>query len=51
MQLQTSEAEKKWMIIYPLYLDKSKSVSEGRRVPSSLAVDKPQAEEIAMVLK
>ncbi len=46
-----NEASKKWIVIYPLYLDKSRSVNGGRRVPAALAVEKPQAEEIAMVLK
>jgi signal recognition particle subunit SEC65 len=45
------DAAKKWVIVYPLYLDKSRSVSGGRRVPAALAVEKPQAEEIAQVLK
>ena len=45
------EAAKKWIVVYPLYLDKARSVSDGRRVPAALAVEKPQAEEIAQVLK
>ncbi len=45
------EASKKWIVVYPLYLDKARSVSGGRRIPASLAVEKPQAEEIAQVLK
>ena len=50
-QAAMDEASKKWIVVYPLYLDKARSVSGGRRVPAALAVEKPQAEEIAQVLK
>ena len=35
-----------WHLIYPAYLDSTRSRSEGRRVARSLAVDRPRAEEI-----
>jgi len=38
--------EKGWQYIYPAYLDSSRSRSTGRRVPRSLAVEKPRLEEI-----
>lgn len=36
-------------IIYPLYLDKKKSVHEGRKVSQSVAVEEPTAQEIQEV--
>ncbi|KAK2197146.1 bifunctional Signal recognition particle [Babesia duncani] len=39
----------KWKIIYPTYLDKSMSVSGGRRVKKEIAVLNPTVEEIQMV--
>ena len=38
-------------VLYPLYFDKSISRKAGRRVPVSLAVDKPKVSEIEMVLE
>jgi len=35
------------MVIWPAYLDDSKSRREGRRVPADLAVAEPTADEIA----
>lgn len=35
------EVKKKWASIYPAYFDKTKSISEGRRLPKNLCVDKP----------
>jgi len=34
-------------VIWPAYLDASKSRREGRRVPADLAVEEPTADEIA----
>ncbi len=42
-------AEKKWQVLYPVYLDKNRSVAEGRRVPQSAALSDPKVEEMAMV--
>jgi len=39
------------IIIYPVYFDYSKSRSEGRRVPRSLAVQNPSIDEIISVAR
>jgi signal recognition particle subunit SRP19 len=38
-------------IIWPAYLDSSKSRSEGRRIPREAAVEKPSAAEVANAAK
>ena len=38
-------------IIWPAYLDSSKSRSEGRRIPRDAAVDGPSAAEVANAAK
>ena len=38
-------------VLYPLYFDRSISRKAGRRVPISLAVEKPKASEIQTVLE
>ncbi len=45
-----SDAQKKWVVVYPCFLDKSRSLSEGRKVPSDLSVDNPKCDEIVQVL-
>ncbi|MBS3816867.1 MAG: signal recognition particle subunit SRP19/SEC65 family protein [Candidatus Thermoplasmatota archaeon] len=42
--------ERKTWIIYPEYFDKSKSRSEGRRVPTELSVSSPKLKEIGAIL-
>ena len=42
--------QRKTWIIYPEYFDRSKSRSNGRRVPKNVAVKNPKIEEIASVL-
>ncbi|MFP3871565.1 MAG: signal recognition particle subunit SRP19/SEC65 family protein [Candidatus Aenigmatarchaeota archaeon] len=42
--------KRKTWIIYPEYFDKNLSRSEGRRVPSKLAISKPNIEEIGKIL-
>lgn len=39
------------MIIWPAYLDASKSRGEGRRLPKDVAVDNPNAAEVANAAK
>lgn len=36
----------KKIVIYPQYIDSTKSRSEGRRIPKHIAVSKPRIEEI-----
>jgi signal recognition particle subunit SRP19 len=38
-------------VIWPAYLDSSKSRSEGRRIPRDVAVDSPSAAEVANAAK
>ncbi len=38
-------------VIWPAYIDASKSRDEGRRVPMDVAVDSPDAKEIAKAVK
>ncbi len=40
-----------YYILWPLYFDKSKSRSRGRRVPKNLAVNRPSAWEIYEAVK
>ncbi len=43
--------ERKKIVIYPCYLDSTKTRRYGRRVPLSLAVKKPRIEEIELVAR
>ena len=38
-------------VIYPAYLDAGKTRSEGRRVPTDLAVEEPTVDEIATAVR
>lgn len=40
------ESVKRTQIIYPVYIDKNKSLSEGRRIPKDKCVENPKASEI-----
>lgn len=42
--------EKRWIVIYPTYLDSKKSLQQGRKIPKELAVENPTAAEIMDVL-
>lgn len=44
-------ADAKWQVLYPLYVDKSRSAAQGRRVPLAVAVAEPTAAEMALVCK
>lgn len=46
-----SESQKKWIVVYPCYLDKNRSLSEGRKVVANLSVEAPKCDEIVQVLK
>ncbi len=39
--------ERRAIIVYPVYFDKERSRSEGRRVPLRLAIERPSAELVA----
>jgi len=47
----TEDEYKTWKCIYPNYIDKSKSVGEGRRVSVCKAVDRPTLGEIIEALQ
>ncbi|KAL3072827.1 hypothetical protein niasHS_017801 [Heterodera schachtii] len=40
----------RWVAIYPLYIDASKSLAQGRRIPKAKAVNNPTCQEIFDVL-
>src|ERR1700721_2797339 len=44
---QQLEQLKRWSCVYPIYFDVSRSTSEGRKVPLTLAVKNPLAKELA----
>ena len=39
------------LVIWPAYIDSTKSRSEGRRVPRDVAVEEPDAREVAKAVK
>ncbi|OQR73207.1 signal recognition particle 19 kDa protein-like [Tropilaelaps mercedesae] len=41
----------RWIHIYPIYLNKNKTVAEGRRVSKKIAVEDPIAREIVIALQ
>ncbi|KAK9768644.1 signal recognition particle subunit [Basidiobolus ranarum] len=45
--VQSDELFKRWICVYPAYLDSSKTVDEGRRIPKDKACQEPQAMQIA----
>ncbi|KAK5966782.1 hypothetical protein GCK32_007128 [Trichostrongylus colubriformis] len=42
--------EKRWVVIYPTYLDSKKSLQQGRKIPKGMAVENPTSSEIFDVL-
>ncbi len=43
--------EKRFVILWPIYFDKNKSWSEGRRVAKSIAVEKPSLRDLETAIK
>lgn len=43
------DVEKKWIKIYPIYIDKGVKVSEGRKVSLANAAENPTAKDIYAV--
>ncbi len=43
---QADELQKKWVKIYPSYLDKDLKCAEGRKISSEVAVSNPTTKEI-----
>jgi signal recognition particle subunit SRP19 len=41
----------KFIVIYPSYLDSTKTVKKGRQIPKELAVDTPTVSDISMALQ
>lgn len=41
---------KDWRVLYPIYFDKKASRADGRKVPTSLSVDKPDIEDLIQML-
>ena len=50
---EISEAQEfqRWNIIYPNYIDATKTIPQGRRIPKEVAVDNPHLEEIGEALR
>ncbi len=44
-----SNSKKKWVKVYPCYIDKSLKCHEGRKVSSELAIENPTVKEIFFV--
>jgi len=42
----TKEIVAKWAIIYPIYINKKKTIAEGRKMPLNKCVDTPTLKEI-----
>ncbi|KIH44476.1 signal recognition particle domain protein, partial [Ancylostoma duodenale] len=42
--------EKRWIVIYPTYLNSKKTTLQGRKIPKQLAVENPTSAEIHDVL-
>lgn len=51
MSVDNSANISRWVVIYPSYLDKKKTVAEGRRVPLDVAVENPSLTEIYNCVK
>ncbi|XP_003740095.1 signal recognition particle 19 kDa protein [Galendromus occidentalis] len=49
-QRKHSEHER-WIHVFPIYLNKNKTVAEGRRVPKEVAVEDPITREIVIALQ
>ncbi|KAH7728637.1 Signal recognition particle protein [Aphelenchoides avenae] len=42
--------EARWICVYPLYINAKKTTAQGRRVPTSVGIENPTAQEIHDVL-
>ncbi|KAI8596461.1 signal recognition particle, SRP19 subunit [Dissophora ornata] len=52
VSMEEAEQFKNWMCVYPCYIDGTKTVAEGRRIPKSKAcVKQPWAKDIVEALK
>lgn len=43
--------KREWVVIWPLYFDKRRSRSDGRRVSESFSVNRPTIQEIVLAIK
>ena len=43
--------KREWIVVWPIYFDKSRSRSEGRRVPLHLSINRPTLQEIVIAVK
>jgi len=43
--------QRKWIVVWPLYFDKRRSRSEGRRVPLSLSIEKPTLHDLIKAIE
>ncbi|ORX86488.1 signal recognition particle, SRP19 subunit [Basidiobolus meristosporus CBS 931.73] len=49
--IDSDEVFKRWICVYPAYLDSEKTVEEGRRIPKDKACKEPQVRQIAEAAK
>eukprot|EP00461_Guttulinopsis_vulgaris_P003269 UN03270 len=49
--VETEEPYKAWQILYPIYLDVTKSQAMGRRIAKEFALTNPTANELEMALR
>jgi len=42
--------ERRWICIYPIYINSKKTLVEGRRIPKEKAVENPTVQEIADII-
>jgi len=47
---KTHDDPERWVCVYPAYINKNKSLKEGRRIPKEKGVDTPTYQDIKMVL-
>ncbi len=46
-----SEKQKRWIAVYPVYINSKKTVAEGRRISKERAVENPQLNELGDICK
>ena len=50
-EITEAPAHIQWNIIYPNYIDATKTIPQGRRISKEAAVDNPHLEEIGEALR
>uniref|UniRef100_A0A8R1HZH9 Signal recognition particle 19 kDa protein n=1 Tax=Caenorhabditis japonica TaxID=281687 RepID=A0A8R1HZH9_CAEJA len=50
MTAEPFSSQKRWIVIYPSYIDKKKTTKQGRKIAQKLAIENPTSVEIHDVL-